>query len=176
MEWINSVPCYLGINVSYRQFKKGFNSQTVKEILDITNFPAHCLRLEITESLLINDDKQMLNTLNELREMGIYIVIDDFGTGYSSLSYLRKYPVNVLKIDKSFVQGMESNISNKQIVETIIAMARGLDLTVVAEGVETLHQVEILQQLTCQYAQGFYFSKPLSLEDFLLYLSDAKSL
>lgn len=175
MEWINVVPCYLGINVSYRQFKKGFNSQTVKEILDITNFPAHCLRLEITESLLINDDKQMLNTLNELREMGIYIVIDDFGTGYSSLSYLRKYPVNVLKIDKSFIQGMESNISNKQIVETIIAMARGLDLTVVAEGVETRQQVEILQQLTCQYAQGFYFSKPLSLEDFLLYLSDIKS-
>ncbi len=171
MEWMHDYPCYLGINLSYRQFKKGFSSSTVKHILSKTGFPAQYLRLEITESLFINKDQHMLETLHELKNMGIHIVIDDFGTGYSSLSYLRKYPVDSLKIDKSFIQEMETDLSNQQLVETIIAMTKGLNLKVVAEGVETIEQLEILKQFQCQYVQGFYFSKPLSKEDFLIFLT-----
>lgn len=97
-------------------------------------------------------------------------MIDDFGTGYSSLSYLKKYPIYALKIDKSFVLDLEHNPSNKQLVKTIITMAKGMDIRVVAEGVETEQHARYLAQLECDYAQGFYYSRPLSKDNLLIYL------
>ncbi len=171
MDWIEEHPCYLAVNVSYSQFKKGFDSSIIRKILDETGFPANLLYLEITESLLIDDEQYMLDTLINIQKLGVKIVIDDFGTGYSSLSYLKKYPIYALKIDKSFVFDMENNLSSRQLVQTIVAMAKGMDIKVVAEGVETEQHAQYLSQLECDFAQGFYYARPLSKEDLLHYLN-----
>lgn len=165
--WQSATPLYLSVNVSFRQFQKGFNSQLVARILHETGFPANKLCLEITESLLVEEDDNMLQTLSQIRDLGINIAIDDFGTGYSSLSYLKKYPINILKIDKSFVHGLPGNQANQQLVQTIIAMANSMQLKVVAEGVENPAQEQQLLELHCDYLQGFYYSKPMLAEEFI---------
>ena len=109
---------------------------------------------------------QALNWLNAVRDMGFRIYLDDFGTGYSSLSYLKRFPVNTVKIDKSFVRDMNSNSSDLALVGAIIAMARSLGLEVVAEGVENLAQLKLLRQMNCRNIQGYYFSRPVALDEF----------
>ncbi len=155
---------YLSVNVSSRQFLGGFGAQVVTKILAETGFPPHRLVFEITESLLMEDDEHVRKTLLELRHMGIGLAVDDFGTGFSSLSYLRRFPVNSLKIDYSFVRDMEEDPNDAQLVESIIVMAQKLNLKVVAEGVETAGQANMLRSLGCDLLQGFLFSRPVPVE------------
>jgi EAL domain-containing protein (putative c-di-GMP-specific phosphodiesterase class I) len=123
--------------------------------------PPRGLEIELTESFLMEDQEQVMGTLNELREMGLSLSIDDFGTGYSSLSYLKRFPISTLKIDKSFVHDVPGDDEDVAIVSAIVRMAHALKLEVVAEGVETLEQQQFLKALGCQVIQGFLFSRPL---------------
>ena len=164
MAWLDgdgSEPFYLAINISMRQFKGGFDRGQLSLILAETGFPARNLVLEITESLLMENDRRIRSALADLRDMGVRLAVDDFGTGYSALSYLRDFPVNTLKIDRSFIHELASNRSDRRLVEAIITMAHGLDLVTIAEGVETSAQGGILGELHCDMVQGNYYSEPL---------------
>ncbi len=167
-KWIKAGlnPSRISVNVSSRQFRGPALLEAVSEILDDTRIDPTYLELEITENLLMADIPEIKETLESLREMGISLSVDDFGTGYSSLSYLRRFPVNVLKIDKIFVQDATTDPDSAALVEAIINMARSLNLDVVAEGVETDAQMEFLRSRDCDFAQGYYFSKPLPGNDF----------
>jgi EAL domain-containing protein (putative c-di-GMP-specific phosphodiesterase class I) len=124
------------------------------------------LDLELTESMLMHDIEHAVSVLKELDALGVSLSVDDFGTGYSSLSYLKRFPIDVLKIDRSFVHDITASADDAAIVTAIIAMAHSLDIKVVAEGVETLEQQEFLKQRDCDGIQGYYFSKPLPVEAF----------
>ena len=167
-KWIQDglTPARISVNVSSRQFRGPALLEAVSEILEDTRIDPAYLELEITENLLMADIPEIKETLESLRLMGISLSVDDFGTGYSSLSYLRRFPVNVLKIDKIFVQDATADPDSAALVEAIINMARSLNLDVVAEGVETDAQMEFLRSHDCDYAQGYYFSKPLPGKDF----------
>jgi EAL domain-containing protein (putative c-di-GMP-specific phosphodiesterase class I) len=145
-----------------RQFRGGFDRHELEELLDEIDFPADHLLLEITESLLMDDDRHTRQVLAEFRKMGIRLGVDDFGTGYSALSYLREFPVSTLKIDRSFIQDIAVNRNNRRLVEAIITMAHGLELVTVAEGVETSEQHAILADLRCDMVQGHYYCKPVT--------------
>lgn len=153
---------YLAINISMRQFKGGLDRKRLSEILDETGFPADKLLLEITETLLMDDDARIREVLSDFREMGVRLAVDDFGTGYSALSYLREFPVNTLKIDRTFIQDISTSSSNRRLVETIISMAHGLDLVTIAEGVESSDQDVLLSELGCDMGQGYYHCKPVA--------------
>jgi len=145
----------IAVNVSpYQLFSPDF-SKRVQSVMSEFDIPPHCLDLEITESMTISENPNFLKTLNELSEMGIRLLMDDFGTGYSSLSYLRKLPFDVLKIDKSFVSHYDA------IASTIIVMGKQLDMKIIAEGVETQQCLEILLQQQCDFAQGYFFQRPV---------------
>jgi diguanylate cyclase (GGDEF)-like protein/PAS domain S-box-containing protein len=152
---------YVSVNVSARQFRApGFVDQVRQALADTGVEPARLL-LEITESLVLRDVEQVWSDLRTLRALGVRIAIDDFGTGYSSLSYLRQMPVDVLKIDKSFIDDILAGSQQRALVDAIVTLARNLDLTVVAEGIEEGAQRELLERMDCPYGQGFLFAKPL---------------
>ena len=152
---------HISVNVSSRQFSQpGFVSQ-VQNALDVTGLSAECLKLEVTEHVLINNDQHALETMTRLRDRGIQLSLDDFGTGYSSFNYLHRFPFDVLKIDRGFVKQMDKITNSEEIVKAIIALARNLGLTVVAEGSESLDELEKLKSLECEFGQGFVYSKPL---------------
>lgn len=151
----------IAVNLSTRQFLQSNLVQTVESILKETGLPPYLLELEITESMTI-DIERSIKILSRLKSLGIQISIDDFGTGYSSLHYLQQLPIDRLKIDQSFVQNITENENHAILVSTIIQMAKNLQLSVTAEGVETKHQAFYLQQQKCEEVQGYYFSKPLS--------------
>lgn len=142
---------------------------TEPSLLD-TGFSPNKLRLELTESVLVQSSEGTLATLTKLKALGVQLYIDDFGTGYSSLSYLQHLPIDALKIDSSFIQRMTLNPESAELVKTILLMARNLGLEVVAEGVENVRQLRRLKRLGCPYAQGYFFSKPLSAEEMTAYL------
>ncbi|NNG23969.1 bifunctional diguanylate cyclase/phosphodiesterase [Telluria aromaticivorans] len=165
----------VSVNVSPRQFHQpGFVAQ-VKEILATTGAPAGQLILEVTESLLIDDLDEAIGRMNELAALGIRFSIDDFGTGYSSLAYLKRLPLHELKIDKSFVQDTPHNGNDTAIVNSILSMARHLNLKVVAEGVETRAQAEFLIANHCHVLQGYFYSRPEDIEQWLSRLLAAGS-
>jgi diguanylate cyclase (GGDEF)-like protein len=152
---------YLAVNISMRQFKGGFDRKQLGSILEETGFPADKLLLEITESLLMDDDARIKDVLAEFRKMGVRLAVDDFGTGYSALSYLREFPVTTLKIDKSFILDIVTNRSDRRLVEAIITMAHGLELTTTAEGVEMAAQDSLLSEMQCDMVQGYYYCEAL---------------
>jgi diguanylate cyclase (GGDEF)-like protein len=156
---------YLAVNISMRQFKGGLDKKQMQQILQETGFPADKLLLEITESLLMDDDIRIKDVLAEFRRMGIRLAVDDFGTGYSALSYLREFPVSTLKIDRSFIQDIGASSSHRRLVEAIITMAHGLDLMTIAEGVETSEQDALLSELHCDMGQGYYYCKPVTADN-----------
>lgn len=165
-----NVPLQLSVNLSGRQFDDLSLIYKVKKILQETNFPPEQLELEITETILMENADSARKTLGQLSQQGIRLAIDDFGTGYSSLNYLNTFPVDRLKIDKSFLVNVMHDDNHAAIVATIISMADTLGLSVIAEGVETMEQVSFLSDLGCQAMQGFIFSEPLpreELEEFL---------
>ena len=149
------------VNLSARQIDDPRIVQTVEEILSRTGLPPEYLTLEITESALMEDAASALGVLRALKEIGVLLAIDDFGTGYSSLSYLQRFPLDVLKVDRLFVEALGVNAEGEEIVSAVINLAHALGLKVVAEGVETSEQLRILRSLECDLAQGFLFSKPL---------------
>jgi diguanylate cyclase (GGDEF)-like protein len=157
-----SSPLKVAVNLSPAQFRHGDIVSDVEEALRISGLDAARLELEVTESLWIKDSDIALDQLRRLRRIGVTIALDDFGTGYSSLSYLWKFPFDTVKIDRSFVMGMESEPKAAAIVNTITALGKALDLTITAEGVETAAQAQFLKQAGCDRAQGFLFGRPLS--------------
>jgi len=155
-------PLTMNVNVSIRQFARPGLVEHVMEVLGHYDLNPACLKIEVTESVIMQDADRIITELNRLRSFGVNIAIDDFGTGYSSLSYLRRMPIDHLKIDRSFISGSEDTGENDQIVRSIISLARSLGLSVIAEGVENREQLERLRALNCDKAQGFLFSRPVN--------------
>ncbi|WP_318153740.1 putative bifunctional diguanylate cyclase/phosphodiesterase [Paenibacillus vietnamensis] len=154
----------VSVNLSSQQFHQRRLAEYVMDILKETGLPPEYLELEITEGMMM-DAAVSTEILKELNEHGIRISLDDFGTGYSSLSYLKLFPIHKLKIDRSFIRDITENQNDKAIVATIIAMAQHLNMDVIAEGIETKDQLDILTDKDCGKIQGYYFSKPLSAAD-----------
>ncbi|MCC5636642.1 bifunctional diguanylate cyclase/phosphodiesterase [Nostoc sp. CHAB 5844] len=157
-------PIRMSVNLSARQFEEPNLVGVVKQVLQETELPASYLELEVTESFLMGDIQRSVKTLKQLRELGVWIALDDFGTGYSSLNYLNRFPVNMLKIDRSFVQDVTSNPDSAAVTDAIIALAKSLQLKITAEGIETQEQLEYLQNRGCQEGQGYYFGIPAPAE------------
>ncbi|MCC7704368.1 EAL domain-containing protein [Janthinobacterium sp. GW460P] len=152
----------LAVNLSARQFRQSGLLQSVREILAVTGLEARFLELELTESMMMQDVEQAIATMGKLKALGLQLSIDDFGTGYSSLAHLRRFPIDVLKIDKSFVSDLTHSDDDAAIVQAIIALAHSLRLKVIAEGVETPQQLAFLCQHGCDQMQGYLFSRPLA--------------
>jgi EAL domain-containing protein (putative c-di-GMP-specific phosphodiesterase class I) len=163
--WNTQVPSNrsftVAVNVSARQFVQPDLVDQIAQILDESGVAPFNLRLELTESVTMEDEERAARIFGELKTLGVRLCMDDFGTGYSSLSYLRRFSLDVLKIDRSFVSDMVSNTESREIVKTILRLGRNLGIEVIAEGVETAEQVSLLQSLGCEYAQGYFFSEPL---------------
>src|SRR5690625_1174426 len=155
----------LSVNISAKQFENRDFPNVVTDTLHMHSFSPEHLTLEITERFLVK--QKNIDIMNELKQAGVRISIDDFGTSYSSLQYLKDLPIDELKIDRSFISDIDSNINNRKIVEMIIMLGHQLELTVVGEGVETKNQLQLLKQMKCDRVQGFFFSKPLPLEKFI---------
>ncbi|MGI4829125.1 MAG: EAL domain-containing protein [Janthinobacterium lividum] len=154
----------MAVNLSVKQFSDRHLVNTVNGKLKAYNLPAPCLELEVTEGVLIQNGGAALKVLEQLKKIGVSLAPDDFGTGYSSLSYLQRFPFDSLKIDRSFISGIESNDDTAAITEAIIALGRALKLQTVAEGIETPEQATKVQAMGCRYAQGYLFSRPLPAE------------
>ncbi|MEO8650582.1 MAG: EAL domain-containing protein [Acidobacteriota bacterium] len=166
----------LNVNLSCRHFARPTMVGKIDEILDETNFAPNRLRLEITESVVFEHQQRAVEMLHDLRQLGIEIAIDDFGTGYSNLSYLVSLPISSLKIDRSFISAIGNDGGNSAMVRTMVTMAHSLGLSVVAEGVETEAQLEVLRELNCELAQGFLLARPMSLSEFKKFVADDVSL
>ena len=151
----------IAVNLSPRQFRDAGLLNFIKQSLSESNISSKYLELEITEGVLMSGQSYIHHALEQINELGIKLSMDDFGTGYSSLSYLRQYPFDVLKIDRSFINGITSNKADYNLVKATIAMSHSLGLTVIAEGVETAEQLQVLNKLKCDFIQGYYFSKPI---------------
>jgi len=165
-------PLRVSVNLSAIEFKRPDLVQKVEEILARTGVDPDNMELELTESVAIGNIKTCVDRMNELKALGLTLAMDDFGTGFSSLSYLKNFPLDVLKIDQAFVRQLESDMSSQAIVGAIIALANGLGMEIVAEGVETETQLDYLKQHQCEIFQGFYFSRPVPGEDFIKLLID----
>ncbi len=162
----NLHPPRVAVNLSSWQLQQEDFLDVVKRILENTKADPKWFSMEITESVLMDEDDHGVTTLENLRKMGIYIALDDFGTGYSSLGYLRSLPIDIIKIDRSFIQDIPSNLDEMAITEAIIAMSHRLGLKAVAEGIETDEQLEFLHSTNCDYGQGFYFGKATAAKEF----------
>ncbi|MEH2022421.1 putative bifunctional diguanylate cyclase/phosphodiesterase [Nostoc sp.] len=154
-------PIRISVNLSARQFEQPYLVEVINQILEETGLKASDLELEVTESFLMADMERSVKILKKLREVGIWLALDDFGTGYSSLNYLKRFPVNILKIDQSFVQDVTSNPDSAAVTNAIIALAKSLRLSITAEGVETQEQLDYLKMQGCDEGQGYYFSCPV---------------
>ena len=157
-------PLRANVNLSARQFRTPDLAGGIAEVLKETGLDPESLELELTETVVMEDAQATLGILETLKSLGVRLAIDDFGTGYSSLAYLKRFPVDTLKIDRLFIAGLDKNVEDEVIVAAMIELARGLGLTVVPEGVETLEQLRRLRKAGCDVAQGFYFSRPLPTE------------
>lgn len=164
----------VAVNMSAKQFQQQDVPALVRDVLDRTGLPARCLELELTESALMHDTDAAVETMRQIKTLGVRLALDDFGTGYSSLSYLKRFPIDVLKIDQSFTFEVTSDDGAASITRAIIAMARSLNMTTVAEGVETRAQLEFLGALGCDVMQGYHISRPLPADE-MTALLDADS-
>jgi EAL domain-containing protein (putative c-di-GMP-specific phosphodiesterase class I) len=157
----------IAVNLSARQFRDRDLAARVKAMLAASGVEPRWLELELTETMLMKHGESTVKTLEELRSAGLSLAIDDFGTGYSSLAYLQRFPIDTLKIDRSFVKDLEARPDSCVLAETILMMARNLGKSVVAEGVETLGQADILRRAGCDVVQGFLFSPPVPVGEFV---------
>jgi diguanylate cyclase (GGDEF)-like protein len=164
-------PGFLAINISRVQFRRRLAAR-LAELMSIHRVPAEALELEITESVLLDDHHQVAEELDRLRALGVKLSLDDFGTGYSSLSYLKRFRFDVLKIDRGFVAGLPDNEDDVLLVKAILAMAKGMDLAVVAEGVETEDQLSFVASQGCDSAQGYLLGKPMPDDAYLNHLKE----
>jgi EAL domain-containing protein (putative c-di-GMP-specific phosphodiesterase class I) len=166
----------VAVNLSAVQFKRGDVEKCVTEALNESGLNPALLELELTESILIKDPEKVLATVHQLKMLGVKFSIDDFGTGYSSLSYLKRFNVDKLKIDQSFVRDMADDPNDAAIVNAIIQMAKSLNLTTIAEGVEDARQLELLRQQHCDEVQGYHFARPMPADEFVKFISSYISL
>jgi EAL domain-containing protein (putative c-di-GMP-specific phosphodiesterase class I) len=160
----------IAVNLSARQFLNESFLRDTKRIISFSGMRAEELEFEITESLVIQNPEQAVSLLSELKDLGCYLSLDDFGTGYSSLAYLKRFPIDCVKIDRSFIMDIPKEVDDMALTRGIIALAHSLRMKVVAEGVETNEQSEFLAANDCDELQGFLFSKPLSAEDLVTLL------
>jgi diguanylate cyclase (GGDEF)-like protein/PAS domain S-box-containing protein len=163
-------PLTISVNLSAKHFSQPELVEQVKQTLQETGLAAQSLKLEITENTLMSNAEVATTTLKQLRSLGVQISMDDFGTGYSSLSYLHRFPIDTLKIDRSFVMNLEQTNENTKITQAMIMLARSLNLDVIAEGIETSVQLMLLKAMGCEFGQGYFFSKPLSSEAATIFL------
>lgn len=168
-------PLVVSMNISARQLERPDIAQSIERVLRESGLEARYLRLDITETVYIKVLEGNTAVLDELKRMGVCISIDDFGTGYSSLAYLKRLPADALKIDKSFVKGLEEDIEDTAIVGMVIELAHTLGMEVIAEGVESEPQATLLKEMSCDLGQGFYFSKPLPPEAAAKFLEERTS-
>lgn len=161
----------MSVNLSSKQVSQPQLVNEIRDILDETNVDAKHLKLEITESAVMENADMAARLLKRLKALGVQLSIDDFGTGYSSLGYLHRFPVNTLKIDRSFVGRIGEAAENIEIVRTIVSLAENMGMEVVAEGVETLSQLSQLRKLNCKYGQGYLFSRPVDAESVTTWIS-----
>jgi EAL domain-containing protein (putative c-di-GMP-specific phosphodiesterase class I) len=159
-------PLSVAVNLSARQFADENLLADVTSILKETGMNAAFLELEITESMIMHNVDKAVQTLTKLKTLGIGLSIDDFGTGYSSLSNLKRFPIDTLKIDRSFIRDLPGDSEDKAITRAIIAMGKSLNMTLIAEGVETQEQAEFLRAHACDQFQGYYFSRPVDKDKF----------
>lgn len=164
----------IAVNISASQLLRGGLEKIIKKELKASQLPAEFLELELTEYAIFHDDDNILNQLKRLKSLGVILSIDDFGTGYSNLEYLTKFNVDILKIDQSFIRGIQNSAEQHAIVAAIIKMAKTLGLKIVAEGVETHEQLDTLKKLDCNYGQGFFWSEALPAKSFKSYLDESK--
>jgi EAL domain-containing protein (putative c-di-GMP-specific phosphodiesterase class I) len=164
----------MSVNMSAIDFRQRDFVDGIEQILEQTGLEPALLELEITEGVLMQNVDTTVNALTRLKIMGVRLAIDDFGTGYSSLSYLRRFPIDVLKIDQSFIRGLSSDSNDAALVSAIISLGRSLNLTIIAEGVETLEQLDFLKSHHCEEGQGYYFSKAVEPDAFVQYLKSIK--
>ncbi|GGA90450.1 hypothetical protein GCM10011369_35720 [Neiella marina] len=160
----------IAVNVSARQFSSPSLPDRIKRALDLTGLPAHYLELELTEGALIADPEGAIEVMKVMQEIGVHISLDDFGTGYSSLAYLQRFPIDTLKIDQTFIRNLTTSQSGRNMVASIVSLAHNLDLSVVAEGVETEEERDILTEMNCELLQGYLMSRPLNETDFSAFL------
>jgi EAL domain-containing protein (putative c-di-GMP-specific phosphodiesterase class I) len=159
-------PMKISVNVSTAQLRGNRLIHSIETLQEKTNMPLSYLEIELTESVLMTNFEHNLALIRRVKEFGIQIALDDFGTGYSSFNYLTKIPIDTLKIDKTFIASICENENDRYIAKTIIDLAHQLNITVVAEGVETIEQLQILQEQTCDTLQGYFFSRAISENDF----------
>jgi diguanylate cyclase (GGDEF)-like protein/PAS domain S-box-containing protein len=162
----------MNINVSPIQLKQPYLVHQIQDIIDKTGIKASTCRVEITESAMMQNPKAALTVLDDLKNLGVLLYVDDFGTGYSSLSYLQQFPIDALKIDKSFIQKIDASSKSAQVTYAIIALGKAFNLRIVAEGVENDFQLSILKAAHCHYVQGYFFSRPKDAQSIEIYLSD----
>jgi EAL domain-containing protein (putative c-di-GMP-specific phosphodiesterase class I) len=160
-------PRYVSVNISSRHFTQGDVLADVRGALEQCSVPASALHLEMTESVIMQQPEAALSVLSEVRSLGCQVALDDFGTGYSSLSYLHRFPIDRIKIDRSFVSDI-SQTKNVEIIRSITALGTNLGIEIVAEGVETEQQERLLLELGCHYAQGYLFARPAPVEELIL--------
>jgi EAL domain-containing protein (putative c-di-GMP-specific phosphodiesterase class I) len=156
----------VAVNISAVEFRHKSFLEGVDQILQETGVDPHYLELELTESVLMQDAESSVSLLGALKDLGVQLAIDDFGTGYSSLSYLKRFPIDILKIDQSFVRDVATDSNDAAIVNAVISMGKNLKQRVIAEGVETPAQLAFLRTWQCDTGQGFLFSHPLPAADF----------
>ena len=155
-------PLRMSINISGKQFTQENLADFVAGILQEESILPHSLAFEITETTFMENLDVAIETMNQLRAMGVHIHIDDFGTGYSSLSHLHRLPVDALKIDRSFINKLTADGDNREIIMSILSLAKSLNFAVIAEGIELDHQLEQMKDLECQFGQGYLFSRPMA--------------
>ncbi len=169
-------PLQIAVNLSTKQLQQKELVETVRDTLEETGLDPKYLELEITASMVMGNVEKSIDIMNQLKRLGVGIAVDDFGTGYSSLNYLKRFPIDTLKIDQSFVRDLDSDAGDAAIVSAIISLGQALNLKVIAEGVESLSHLTTLQQKQCQEIQGYYFSKPLPAKQFEKLLKEGKTL
>ena len=173
--WSGHRPLRMSVNISPLQFYQTSFCEDIRSALAETGMEPSNLELELTEGMFMHNIENVVKVLNELHDLGVLLAIDDFGTGYSNLSYLKRFPIDRLKIDQSFIRGIESETTNMEIVRTISNLAKTMSLELVAEGVETADEMNIVGLCGCDFMQGYKFSKPLASDDFLLWRSEYES-
>ena len=165
-------PLRMAINISAVQFRRKNFTEIVRQIIDETGIDPTYIELELTENIAMHHADDVLDTLRELKQIGVKLAIDDFGTGFSNLSYLQRFPIDRLKIDQSFVRGIENMPANRSIVQAIVSLARSLSLEVIAEGVETEAEFAQTSACACDEIQGYFHARPMPSADLLRWLSE----
>jgi EAL domain-containing protein (putative c-di-GMP-specific phosphodiesterase class I) len=156
----------VGVNLSPSQLQSGDLASSVAEVLAATGLTPSLLELEVTEDIILHDEEKVLDTFRRIQKLGVRIVFDDFGTGYASLSYLKKFPLDGLKIDRSFVMDLLSDSDDAAIVSSTVGLSRQLGLSVIAEGIETRAVADLLVSMGCEEGQGYFFGKPMPASEF----------